>query len=213
MTKAELYALLDSYLENDETSFQDNRDQFVKLAEEDIFRQVQLPELRKNSTSNFTANIPYLQTPSDFLAPYSMAVISSGTYTYLISKDVNFIREVYPNPTTDVGVPRFFSQFDDDTFIIGPTPNSNYGVELHYFYLPTSLSEMADGDETWLSINAENALLFGALLHGYIYMKGDQDVINSYKEQFQKAIADLKILAEGRNRKDSYRTSDKRLPV
>jgi len=212
MTKSELYTLLQEYLENEETSFSTNRDLFVRLAEEDIFRQVQLPDLRKNSTSTFTASSPYLGTPSDYLAPYSMAVVVSGTYTFLVSKDVSFIREAFPSPTT-TGTPRFFAQFDDDSFIIGPTPASNYTVELHYFYKPESLSEMDDDDETWLSANAENALLFGALMHGYIYMKGDQDVIAGYTSQFQKAIADLKIIAEGRVKKDSYRQSDKRIPV
>lgn len=213
MTKDELYTLIQQYLESEETTFVDNIDIFVGLAEEDIYKQVQLLELRKNSTSNFTANSPYLATPSDFLAPYSMAVIDgTGAYTFMMDKEVNFMREAFPSPT-DTGVPRYFSMFDHNTFIIGPTPASAYQVELHYFYEPPSISTLAGGATTWLSTNAENALLFGSIYHGYVYLKGDQDVITSYKEQFQKAIADLKIISEGRARKDAYRTSDKRIPV
>ena len=212
MTKSELYALLSSYLENEEATFLSNRDMFVRLAEEDIYRQVQLLDLRKNSTATFSASSPYLAAPADFLSVYEIAVIDSGSYSYLINKEVSFMREAFPSPSTE-GLPRYYSMFDDDTLIIAPTPDDNYDVELHYFYKPESLADAADGGETWLSINAENALLFGALMHGYIYMKGDQDVIKSYVEQFQKALADLKIIAEGRNRKDSYRTSDRRLPV
>lgn len=212
MNKSELYALMGQYLETEEQTFEDNRDQFITLAEEDIFRQVQLPYLRQNSTAPMVIGNPYLKTPGDYLSTYSMAVIANGEYEYLTSKEVSFIREVYPSPTA-TGKPRFFAQFDHDTFLIAPTPDVQYTVELHYFYKPASITTLGDTGTTWLSENAENALLFGSILHGYIYLKGDQDVIAMYKAQFDKAIADLKTIAEGRNRKDSYRNIDARVPV
>lgn len=212
MNKGELYSLVQTYLEATEASFVATLDTFVKLAEEDICRQVQLPELRQNSVSQFNAGSPYLEAPDDYISSYSMSVIVSGVYSLLTSKEVDWMREVYPDPST-LGVPRWFAQFDDDSFIVAPTPASAYDVELHYFYKPPSLSSMTDPDTTWLSRNAENALLFGTVYHGYIFLKGDQDVIASYKAQFDKAIMDLKTIAEGRIRKDSYRNIDKRTPV
>lgn len=212
MNKGELVDLAQQYLECEETTFVENIDQFIKLAEEDIYRQVQLLDLRKNSTSAYVVGSPYLSTPDDFLSVYSLAVIVSGEHRYVQSKDVNFLREAFPAAATS-GVPRFYSMFDDDTFIVAPTPDDDYVAELHYYYLPTSLAAGSDSGTTWLSENAENALLFGTILHGYIYLKGDGDVIAMYQKQFDKAIADLKTIAEGRNRKDTYRTPDRRLPV
>lgn len=212
MTKAELYALVQSYLEATETNFVSSIDQFVQLCEEDVYRQVQLPELRQNSTTVFSTGSPYLETPNDYLSAYAMAVIVAGRYSFLTSKEVNFMREVYPNPAT-LGVPRWFAQFDSDSFIVAPTPDSDYTVELHYFFKPPSLTTMGDGGTTWLSEHAENALLFGTVMHGYIFLKGDQDVMAAYKMQYEKAIQDLKTIAEGRARKDSYRNIDKRIPV
>lgn len=212
MTKAELYELLSQYLECEETTFETNREMFVKLAEEDIYRSVQLTDLRKNSTSTFFEDSPYLTPPEDFLSAYSMAVIVDGQHRLLLQKEVDWIREVYPDASAG-GVPRFYGQFDDDTFIIGPTPDDSYPVELHYYFKPESITELADDGTTWLSENAENALLFGSIVQGYIFLKGDQDVIASYRAQFDKAIAQLQVIYEGRARKDSYRNIDKRQPV
>lgn len=213
MNKAEVYALASSYLEATETTFVDSLDTFVKLTEEDIYRQVQLPELRQNSTANVISGSPYIEVPNDYLSSYSMAVIDgTGAYHFLTSKEVNFMREVYPDPNA-LGLPRFFAQFDGDTFIVAPTPDDNYEVELHYYFRPPSLSTLGDTDTTWLSVNAENALLFGVIMHGYIYLKGDQDVMQAYKAEYEKAIMNLKTIAEGRIRKDSYRNIDKRVPV
>ena len=213
MNKAEVYALASSYLEATETTFVDSLDTFVKLTEEDIYRQVQLPELRQNSTANVISGSPYIEVPNDYLSSYSMAVIDgTGAYHFLTSKEVNFMREVYPDPNA-LGLPRFFAQFDGDTFIVAPTPDDNYEVELHYYFRPPSLSTLGDTDTTWLSVNAENALLFGVIMHGYIYLKGDQDVMQAYKAEYEKAIMNLKTIAEGRIRKDSYLNIDKRVPV
>lgn len=212
MNKGELYTAVQGYLEATETNFVANLDTFARLCEEDIYRQVQLPQLRKNSTSNFILGSQYLSAPSDYLSSYSMAVSVGGSYQFLTSKEVNFMREVYPSPS-ELGIPRWFAQFDGDTFIVAPTPSNNFPVELHYYYKPISISTMADVGTTWISLNAENALLFGMVMHGYIFLKGDQDVMASYKMQYEKAINDLRTIAEGRIRKDSYRNIDKRTPV
>lgn len=211
MNYTELSSLLGQYLEAEEATYTANIGLFVRLAEEDIYRTVQLPVLIQNSTSFFGSDDPYMSTPTDYLSTYSMAVMVAGVHRYLQSKDVNYIREAYPDPSVS-GVPRYFAQFDQENFLIAPTPDDNYPIELHYFYEPESISTSASGTN-WLSENGENALLFGSLLHGYIYMKGDQDILVAYKGQYEKAIADLKTIAEGRVRKDSYRTSDQRLPV
>jgi len=212
MNYGELKTLVQQYLECEETTFVANIDQFVKLAEEDIFRQVQLQELMETATASLVPSNQYLDLPTDFLSIYSLAVIVGGVYQMLISKDHSFMREVYSNPSTE-GVPRHYALFDDETIILGPVPNSAYTVELNYFFKPVSLTAGADGDSTWLSTNAEQAILFGTILQGYIYLKGDQDIIASYTDRYQSALAQLKIIAEGRNRKDSYRKQDRRLPV
>jgi hypothetical protein len=156
---------------------------------------------------------PYLALPADFLSAYSLAIMVGGEYRMLLSKDHSFMREVYPNPDV-LGVPRFYALFDDETLMLGPAPNDDYSVELNYFYEPPSLTEDDDdSNTTWLSENGEQALLFGTILQGYIYLKGDQDVVAAYQNQYQTALAALKIIAEGRNRKDSYRKSDRRIPV
>jgi hypothetical protein len=212
MNYGELKTAIQQYLEQEEDSFVANIPLFVRLAEEDIYRQVQLPDLIFNVTSECTVNEPYVATPLDYLSAYSLAVIVDGVYHFLLSKDVSFIREYWPDPT-DTDVPKYFAQFDEDAFLIAPTPDEEYPLELHYFLKPASLSSGDDETTTWLSENAENTILFGTLLHGYIYLKGDQDVIAAYKAAFDKAVADLKTIAEGRTRKDQYRKSDQRIPV
>jgi hypothetical protein len=208
MNYTELKTLIGQYLECDEQTFNDNVDQFVQLCEDEIYREVQLPDLRALATANTNANSRYLAIPGDFLSPYYMAVVVAGKYYPLLSKDESFMREVYGDGST--GQPRFFSQLDDVTFILGPTPDDVYSVEMEYFYKPESI---VTAGTTWLSSKAEGALLYGSILHGYIYLKGDQDVIAAYKDKYAQAVADLKLIAEGRDRKDSFRTSDKRLPV
>lgn len=214
MNKQEFYDQINNYLENEETSFLANRDLFIQLNEEDIARQVQLPHCRKNAISNCIANNPYLSTPGYFMSTYSLAIIAQGEYRFLTSKEVSFIREFAPNPLA-TGIPRYWAQFDHNSFILAPTPSQNYDVELHYYGRPDSLTDpsVLPTGTTWLLSNCENAMLFGTLLQGYIYMKGDQDVVNAYKSQFDKAIAALQIIYEGRQRKDSYRNIDKRQPV
>jgi hypothetical protein len=209
MTYTELVAMVKQYLECSEATFADNIDQFIKLCEDEIYREIQLPDLRSLATAQTTANDRFLSTPADYLSTYYMSVLIDGTYKPMLSKDESFIREVYGSSTA-TGKPRFFAQLDDRNFILGPTPDDVYTVEMEYFYKPSSV---VDSVNTWLSANAEGAMLYGTILQGYIYLKGDQDIIAAYKDKYAQAIADLKIIAEGRDRKDSFRTSDKRLPV
>lgn len=209
MTYAELYALVQDYLEVDETSFNANIPVFVKLAEEEIYRKVQLKDLRKNTTLVTVAATQYVDTPTDFLASYSMSVIDDSAHTFLIHKDVNFIREAYPNSST-TGVPRFYAEFEDDTFILGPTPDDIYSLELNYLFAPTSI---VTSSTSWVGTNAQNALLYGTIYHGYIFLKGEADTIAHYKGKFDEALRDLTVLQEGRNNKDTYRKPNNRMNV
>jgi hypothetical protein len=161
-------------------------------------------------TGNTTSGNKYLSAPSDWLSTFSLAVIDgSGNYTYLLNKDVNFIRESYPT-AADTGLPEYYALFDQNTFILGPTPNSNYTMELHYFYYPESI---VTAGTTWLGNNFDSALLYGALLEAYTYMKGESDVIAVYKQRYDEALALLKQLGDGKDRQDAYRSGQVRYPV
>lgn len=212
MNYGTLKTLVKQYLECEETTFNDNIANFVRLAEEDISRQVQLQDLMETSTANLVPHTPYLGMPVDFLSAYSLAVLVNGEWSYLLSKDHSFVRETYPG-ASDEGVPRFFAMFDDETMMLGPTPDEDYIIELNYYYEPASLTAGPDSGTTWISEKGENAILYGTIIQGYIYLKGDQDVMKQYSEMYANSISQLKVIAEGRNRKDSYRKSDKRMPV
>jgi hypothetical protein len=187
MNYTQLSQAIQDYTENYETSFVSNIPTFVKQAEKRIYNSVQFPSLRKNVVGSVTTNNKYLSTPDDFLAPYSLAVIDgTGAYTFLLNKDVNFIREAYPSPTS-VGLPKFYALFGPTvtgstvstelSFILGPTPDNNYSVELHYFYYPESI---VTAGTTWLGDNFDPVLLYGSLIEAYIYMKGEADVMSAY---------------------------------
>ena len=190
-------------MQNSETTFENNLANMIVQAENRILKSVQLPDFRKNSTGTMTSGTAYLSTPTDFMSPYSLALDNSG-YEFLIFKDVNFIREAYPVSTT-TATPKYYAMFDDASFILGPTPNSNYTVELHYFYKPTSITTSADGT-SWLGNNAETALLYGCLVEGYTFMKGEPDVFAAYQKQYEDALMQLKSLGEGYSTTDSYRS-------
>lgn len=208
MNYTQLSQALQDYLETTETSFVSNIPNFVRQAEERIYRSVQIPELRKNATANMTAGNQYLARPSDFLSVFSFAVIDgSGNYSYLYDKDVNFIREAYPNPSTQ-GLPKYYAQFDGDqtgvtqgNFIVGPTPNSAYQVELHYYFDPPSI---VDTGTSWLGDNAEAALLYGALVEAYSYLKGDGDMTQLYMQRYNEAMLQL-FGIDLRSKRDDYR--------
>lgn len=207
-TYATLVASIYSYLQTDKNGMStDDVNTIIRQAEQRIYYDVQIPVLKKNVTGTFTNGNRYLSTPADFLAVYSIAVNNNGVYEYLLPKEVAFMREAYPD-VTSVGVPRFYGLFDNDTFIVAPTPNSGFGVELHYFYEPPSIVDAPTG--TWLSENAENALLYSCLIEAYTYLKGEQDLINLYGGRYKEALDGLKTIGEGRNRTDTYRNSEPR---
>jgi hypothetical protein len=228
MNYTDLFNAVQSYSENnfpgfdlsdgsqDTTTEQINR--FIRQAEQRIYNTVQFPSLRKNVTGATSSSNKYLACPSDFLAPYSLAVIdATGAYEYLLNKDVNFIRQAYPNPTTDVGIPKYYALFGAQTndpnelsFILGPTPNASYGVELHYFYYPESI---VTAGTTWLGDNFDSVLLYGTLLEAYIYMKGEADMMAVYEAKYKEALGLAKRLGDGMERQDAYRSGQYRQAV
>jgi len=203
LTYTTLKQAIQDYTESSETTFVNNLDLIIKQAEDRILKSVQLPDFRVNKTGNMTSGNQYLTMPTDFLAPYSLAVDDSG-YEYLIFKDVNFIREAYPASSTS-GTPKYYAIFDEDTFIVGPTPDENFTVELHYFYKPTSITASDDGT-SWLGTNAESVLLYGCLVEAYTFLKGDTDLLQLYSVRYEDALSDLKSLGEGYSTTDSYRS-------
>lgn len=183
---------------------------FIEQAEQRVFNTVQLLDLRKNVTGNCTASNKYLSVPSDWLANFSIAVIDgNGNYEYLLNKDVNFIRQAFPNPN-DTGLPYCYAYFDENSYILGPTPDASYAVELHYFYYPQSI---VTAGTSWLGDNFDSVLLYGSLLEAYTFMKGEQDVIVGYQKRYDEAMGLLKQLGEGKNRQDMYRSGQARYPV
>ena len=194
-----------------ETSFTDDQlALFTEQSEQKIYNTVQIPALRKNVTGSLTTDNKYLDTPSDFLWSYSLAVVDgSGNYSYLINKDVNFIREAYPNATS-TGIPVHYAYFNDDAFIVGPTPNSGYSVELHYGYYPESI---VTAGTTWLGNEFDSALLNGALVEAIRFMKGEPDLVALYERLFVQAIGLLKNLGDGKLREDAFRSGQLRVPV
>lgn len=207
MNYTQLFSTLQDYTEDFDTVFANNIPVFVENAEERIFNTVQLPALRKNSNSNFNANNKYLPTPDDYLAVFSFAVVDTNeNYLYLLNKDVNFIREAYPNQTS-TGLPEYYALWDQDTFIFGPTPDQSYVVELHYFYYPESI---VTAGNSWLGDNFESVLLYGSLLEAATFMKEEADVVSLYTQRYNEALALLKQLGDGKNRQDAYRSGQVR---
>jgi hypothetical protein len=218
MTYAELAAAIQDYVENTFSTAQVNL--FIQEAEQRIYNSIQLPDLRKNVTGVISANNKYLQCPGDFLSAYSIAVIDADdNYTYLLNKDVNFIREAYPSPTS-TGTPKYYAIFgpqsnnlDELTFILGPTPDVQYDTELHYFYYPPSITSEESGGNTWLGENFDSALLYGSVLEAYTFLKGDADIMTQYRQRYEEAMNLLNTLATGKDRGDAYRNGQARIPV
>ena len=194
-----------------ENSFTDDQlAMFTQQAVQKIYNSVQIPALRKNVTGTLSTNNKYLSTPSDFLWSYSLAVVDgSGNYHFLLNKDVNFMREAYPNPTS-TGLPKHYAYFDDNTFIVGPTPDAGYTSELHYGYYPQSI---VTAGTTWLGDEFDSALLNGALIEAIRFMKGEQDIVAMYEKLYLQAITLLKGLGDGKLREDAYRSGQFRVPV
>jgi hypothetical protein len=208
------------YTQNFESDFVANIPLFVQQAEQRIFNTVQFPSIRKNVTGSVSANNKYLSCPTDFLSAFSMAVIDAdGRFEYLLNKDVNFIRQAYPTPTS-TGLPRYYALFgptvagatisDELSFILGPTPDAAYSVELHYYYYPESISVAADG-QTWLGDNFDTVLLYGSLVEAYTFMKGEADMLALYDGRYKEALALAKRLGDGLERSDAYRSGQSRV--
>jgi hypothetical protein len=203
-TLATLKTAIQDYTDNSETSFVTNLPNFIKAAEEKIFKGVDLDIFRKNVTSAFTSSDQFLTVPTDYLASFSLQITTSGSEKFLLQKDVNFMREYTPSSST-TGLPKYYARFDTDNFIVAPTPDSNYTLELHYYYRPASLTAGADSGTTWLSTNAPYALLYGSLIEAYYYMKGEPDVIAQYEKNYVFYIERLKDLGEARENTDANR--------
>ena len=218
MNYTELSNAIQAYTENTEADFVANIPVFVEQAEQRIYNSVQFPSIRKNVTGITTVNNKYLECPGDFLAVYSIAIINaSGEYEYLLNKDVNFIRQAYPQPT-DTGIPRYYALFGprsndaaELTFILGPTPDAAYGAELHYYFYPPSISVAPF--TSWLGDNFDSVLLYGSLVEAYTYMKGEPDIMALYNGKYQEALALAKRLGDGMERQDAYRSGQFRQAV
>ena len=211
MNYTQLTQLIQDYCESTEQSFVANIPTFVQVAEERIYNTVQIPAIRKNVTGTMTQNFQYFQLPSDWLSTFSLAVIdpTTGEYEYLLNKDVNFIRQAYPPPNS-YGKPAYYAIWDDNTMILGPTPDLAYTAELHYYYYPPSIVNV---NTSWLGDNFESVLLYGSLREAYTYLKGDQDMMNYYEQKYQEALALLKRLGDGLDRQDAYRSGQARIAV
>ena len=207
---AQLVVQIQDYTENTFTTTDINN--FIRQAEQRIYNTVQLPALRKNVTGVLGSGNKYLAMPADWLSTFSLAVINAANeYKYLLNKDVNFIRQSFPDTDTDFyGEPQYYAVFDNATFIVGPTPDANYSAELHYFYYPESI---VTAGTSWVGTNFSSALLYGSLLEAYTYMKGEKDVLDNYRNRYDEAMLLLKQLGDGKNRQDAYRSGQVRYPV
>jgi len=203
-TFATLKTAIQDYTDNSETVFVNNIDNFIKASEEKILKSVDLDYFRKNATSALTSSDAFLTVPTDYLASFSLQITTSGSESFLLQKDVNFLREYTPASST-TGLPKYYARFDEDNFILAPTPDSNYTIQLNYFYRPASLTAGADSGTTWISTNAPFALLYGSLVEAYTFMKGEPDVIQNYNGLFTQYLERVKDLGEARENTDGYR--------
>ena len=211
MNYAQLSQLIQDYCESTETSFVSNIPTFVQLAEERIYNSVQIPAIRKNVTGTMTADFQYFSLPSDWLSTFSLAVIDPVTneYEYLLNKDVNFIRASYPPPGSK-GKPQYYAIWNNNSMILGPTPDLAYTAELHYYYYPASI---VTASTSWLGDNFETVLLYGSLREAYTYLKGEADMMQYYDQKYQESLGLLKRLGDGLDRQDAYRSGQVRIPV
>jgi len=226
MNYTQLKQLIQDYTQNYESTFVADIPTFVEQAEHRIYNSVQFPSLRKNVTGAITQYNQYLATPNDFLAPYSLAIypVSGGPYLYLLNKDVNYMRQAYPDPAS-YGQPKYYALFgptvtggsitNELTFILGPTPDTAYTAELHYYYYPVSIADTTNNPSgtSWLGDNFDSVLLYGSLVEAYTFMKGDQDLMTIYNQKYVEALALAKRLGDGMERRDAYRSGQFRQAV
>jgi hypothetical protein len=201
---------IQNYMDNSETTFTNTLDTFIKQAENRIFNTIELNVFRKNVTGTAASGNPYLSSPSDFVAPLSLAVLNSDSeYTYLLLKHPSFMRN-YVQAAATTGVPKYYGQFDDDTFILSPTPNANLTFELHYLYQPASLTAAGDSGTTWISDNTPDLLLYGSLVEASIFLKQDLNATNMFEQRFQENLVRVTNLMEGRSTRDENRFDKQR---
>jgi len=203
-TFAELKQAIIDYSENDETTFVNNLPLFIRLAEERILKNVQLNLFQKNQFGNMTTGSPFLAVPSDFLAPFSLSIDVAGDKEFLLFKELDFVQSYNPDATV-TGVPKYYAQFDVSNFILASTPDANYVVDIHYLYRPASLTAGAESGTSWLSENAELALLYGSLCEAYVFMKGEPTLLQLYTQRLTESLARLKNLGEAQETMDEYR--------
>jgi hypothetical protein len=206
-----LKTAIQDYTQNTETTFTDQLSRFILNAEERILKECQLDVFRKSSQGSATSGNQYLSKPTDFLSQNSLSVINSSSKEFLLYKQVTMLQDYTPDPTT-TGTPLYYADWDDETFLLAPTPDSNFTMELHYFYRPTSITTSGDGT-SWLGTNAELCLLYGSLCEAYVFMKGEPDLLKQYTERFLESIQWLKNLGEGKQTRDQYRYDRVRRPV
>lgn len=199
-TYSTLVQAIKDFTQYDETTFNANINTFIQNTEERLLYAVDLEVFRKNQTGTLTASNKYLAVPSDYLAPFSLSVTVSGSQSFLLMKDVEYLQEY--NPTGATGVPKYYALFDVDNFIVAPVPASGYSVELHYYYKPESI---VTANTTWLGDNAQQAMLYGCLVEAYTFMKGEPDLLNLYNQRFNESLSRLKNYGEGRENEDAYR--------
>ena len=198
-----LKTAIQDYTENAEATFVTQLPRFILNSEERIFKECQLEVFRQSSTGTTTEDIKFLSKPSDFLAPFSLSVVNGSSNEFLLYKQVSFLQDYTPNPTTD-GIPKYYASWDDSSFLLAPTPDAALTMELHYFYRPTSITATSDGT-SYLGNNAELALLYGALVEAYTFMKGEPDLLQLYDKRFVESVQWLKNLGEGEQTRDQYR--------
>ena len=203
-TLAQLKTAIQDYTDNSESTFVTHLPDFIKAAEEKIFKSIDLDLFKKNVTSAVSSSDQYLTVPTDYLASFSLQITTAGSEGFLLQKDTNFIREYTPNAST-TGLPKYYARFDNDNFILAPTPNSNYTIELHFYYRPASLTAGADSGTTWVSTNAPFTLLYGSLIEAYTFMKGEPDVVKNYTDLYMQYLERLKDFGEARENTDGYR--------
>lgn len=206
MNYTQLRQTIIDFTESTDATFEDNIPVFVQNAEDRIYNSVLIPVLRRNVTGNATVDNKYLTCPSDFLAPYEMAFITDGLYEYLLQKDVSYVRQAYPDPSV-TGTPKYYAQFDQNTFILAPTPDASYNVELHYYYYPESI---VTAGTSWVGDNFPMCLLYGALCEANVFLKGEADIQQNYEKLFLDNMGLLKNYADGRTRNDNFRTPEPR---
>ena len=210
-TYTQLKTAIQDFCENTETSFVTNLPLFIRAAEDRIFQSVNLTYFKKNASSALSQNDQFVSVPSDFLTPFYLHITTANFQDFLMLKDVNFVQK-YTLDSASTGTPQYYGIYDVDNLIVSPTPDQNYTVELHYYYRPASLTAGSASGTTWISSNAPNVLLYGALYEAYTYMKGEPDVLANYEKRFVENLARLKDLAEAREEQDAFRVGNPTRP-